>query len=99
MEIIFEWDPIKATQNQQKHRITFERAATIFLDPNQISVFDAEHSDSEDRWATIGVDQNGILLVVIHTYTSTSSSAATIRIISARKASRLETFQYQGTIL
>jgi uncharacterized DUF497 family protein len=44
----FEWDPRKARQNVNKHRVTFERAATIFLDPRALSEFDEEHSRSED---------------------------------------------------
>lgn len=47
----FEWDPIKARENVKKHRVAFERAATIFLDPNALSEFD-EESVIEDRWIT-----------------------------------------------
>ena len=50
--------------------IAFENASTIFLDPRMISVFDTEHSEDEDSWATIGIDKNGILLVVVHTFSS-----------------------------
>jgi len=42
--------------------VTFEQASTIFLDPRMISVFDTKHSEQEDRWATIGIDNNGIWL-------------------------------------
>jgi uncharacterized DUF497 family protein len=40
----FEWDATKARQNVKRHRVTFERAATVFLDPNASSLFDDEHS-------------------------------------------------------
>jgi len=52
----FEWDPQKAKQNLRKHRVSFERAATIFLDPDALTLFDAEHSETEDRWITLGID-------------------------------------------
>ncbi|MEW6543923.1 MAG: BrnT family toxin [Nitrospirota bacterium] len=92
----FEWDPEKARQNVKKHGIAFERAATIFLDPNALSEFDEEHSRNEDRWVTLGLDVAGTLLVVCHTYHAETESSARIRIISARKASAKETTQYRG---
>jgi uncharacterized protein len=91
----FEWDPSKARQNARQHRVTFERAATVFLDPNTLSVFDAEHSQREDRWITLGLDRTGILLVVCHTYREETETSAMIRIISARKATENEVKQYE----
>lgn len=55
---------------------------------------DDDHSDQENRWATIGMDNLGTLLVVIHTYRSESEGDIRIRIISARKATRHEMRQY-----
>ena len=60
-----------------------------------ISVFDSEHSEHEDRWATIGIDKNGILLVVVHTFQQLDVNCCKIRIVSARKAIRKESKQYQ----
>jgi predicted RNase H-like HicB family nuclease len=40
----FEWDPSKAILNLRKHKISFERAAEVFLDPNMLSIEDDEHS-------------------------------------------------------
>lgn len=94
MDYNFEWDPAKAISNRSKHGISFEQAATIFRDPQQISVADDEHSDDEERWATIGFDSQGILLVVIHTYKEDSGDSGRIRIISARRATRHEAGQY-----
>ena len=65
------------------------------LDPRMIAVFDSEHSEYEDRWATIGIDRNGILLVVVHTFQQLDADCCRIRIISARKATRKESKQYQ----
>ena len=89
----FEWDPVKARQNVKKHGVTFERAATIFLDPQALSQFDEEHSQEEDRWVTLGVDRTATLLVVCHTYQEETTISARIRIISARKATRNEAKQ------
>lgn len=94
MNYSFEWDPVKALSNRGKHGVPFERVATVFRDPGQISVPDDEHSDVEDRWATIGLDELGNLLVVIHTFRNVSIDDNRIRIISARKATHHETRQY-----
>ncbi len=90
-----EWDSAKARQNGRKHRITFERAATVFLDPDALSVFDAEHSQDEDRWITLGLDRSGTLLVVCHTYREQTELSARVRIISARKTTTNEAQQYE----
>lgn len=73
----------------------WEQASTIFLDPRMISIFDTGHSEYEDRWATIGIDRNGVLLVVVHTFQQVEAESCRIRIISARKATRKESKQYQ----
>ena len=90
----FDWDPIKARRNGKKHGVTFDRAATIFLDPQALSQFDDEHSADEERWITLGLDAAGVLLVVCHSYKEEKGGRATIRIISARKATRSEGVQY-----
>jgi len=91
----FEWDPIKARLNLKNHRIAFERAATVFLDPEALSVLDEEHSQTEDRWITLGLDRAGTLLVVLHTYREETETSARIRLITARKATKNETKQYK----
>ena len=91
----FEWDPSKARQNLRKHRVSFERAATVFLDVNQVSVLDEEHDEDEERYITLGIDSTGSTLVVVHTFRQTSFSESSIRIISARKAIKAEIKQYQ----
>lgn len=91
----FEWDPAKARQNVKKHKVSFERAATVFLDPRALSELDEEHSSDEERWVTLGLDQTGVLLVVCHTYREETEHYARIRIISTRKATRNEAKQYE----
>jgi uncharacterized DUF497 family protein len=90
----FEWDPRKAHDNQDKHRVTFDEAATVFRDSKALSILDPDHSETEDRWITMGISGKGRLLIVIHTFHEESEDAATIRIISSRKATKQETKTY-----
>ncbi|MBL8050515.1 MAG: BrnT family toxin [Anaerolineales bacterium] len=95
MEYNFEWDPVKEKQNVKKHGINFQRASKVFLDPFAITIFDEEHSEDEDRWVTIGAENNEVLLVVVHTFRDEKLQSAVIRIISARKADKDEAKQYK----
>ena len=95
MRYKFDWDPAKETKNIRKHKVTFRQAATVFRDPNQLSIYDEEHSEVEDRWITIGIDSSGVLRVVVHTFEQISEDVCEIRIISARKATRREARQYR----
>jgi len=61
----FEWDPTKARANLDKHGRAFDEAATVFKDPRAISIFDPDHSETEDRWVTMGISEKGRLLIVI----------------------------------
>jgi len=51
MDLQFEWDDAKAAANVRKHGVSFEEAITVFGDPNAITIFDVEHSETEDRFA------------------------------------------------
>jgi len=62
-------------------------------------VYDEEHSAFEDRWITIGVDQSGILRVVVHTFEQVDPNTYEIRMISARKATRKEENQYTESVI
>ena len=94
MQYNFEWDLAKARQNYRKHKVSFERAVEVFLNPFMLSIFDDEHSRVEDRWITIGKDKNDVPLVVIHTFRETDVKNCRIRIISARRATKKEIKQY-----
>ena len=94
MQYNFEWDPEKAKKNYRKHKVSFERAVQMFLDPNMLSIPDEEHSETEERWITIGVDGNGVPLVVVHTFKELNDETVLIRIISSRKATKVEQKQY-----
>jgi uncharacterized DUF497 family protein len=86
----FEWDRRKATSNQRKHGVSFREAATVFADLLSWTFPDPDHSEVEDRFITICTSQLGNLLVIAHT-----EQAETIRIISARKATRRERWFYE----
>jgi len=90
MNYNFEWDVNKARTNLSKHKISFEGATSVFRDENAISISDEEHSDDEERWLTIGMDEVTRTLVVIHTYISIDENSCNIRLISARKATKKE---------
>lgn len=93
MTIKFEWDSVKADLNKKKHNISFEEAEGVFFDENAIIVHDPDHSDNEDRFVILGISANARLLVVCHCYRQKGNI---IRIISARKATKKESFQYHG---
>lgn len=90
----FKWDPQKAQDNRKKHGITFDEAATVFRDSKALSIFDLDHSETEDIWVTMGISERGRLLIVIHTFREESEVDVTIRIISSRKATKQETKNY-----
>ena len=90
MNYNFEWDVNKARKNLSKHKISFEGATSVFRDEKAISISDEEHSDDEERWLTIGLDEVTRTLVVIHTYISIDENNCNIRLISARKATKKE---------
>ncbi|RJP26985.1 MAG: BrnT family toxin [Candidatus Omnitrophota bacterium] len=86
----FEWDSKKARSNIRKHKVSFEEATTALSDPMAATNADPDHSLNEERFITIGVSIRGRLLVVSHT-----EQGHTIRIISARLASKGERTIYE----
>jgi uncharacterized protein len=86
----FEWGPEKAAGNVRRHRVSFNEAATVLDDPLSTTFPDEAHSEGEMRFVTVGVSQRGRLLVVAHTERND-----TIRIISARRATRREREFYE----
>ncbi len=90
----FEWDPRKARQNRRKHRVSLEQGATVFRDPRAASLYDDEHSETEDRWVTLGLSAGGGLLVVHHTFEEIDAYHVRIRIFSCWKATPNQIRQY-----
>lgn len=90
------WDPAKAASNLAKHGVAFAQAASVLLDPLALTVFDAGHSQDEERWFTLGLSSEGKLLALSHTYQDTGPNRASVRLISAREATRQERRQYEN---
>jgi uncharacterized DUF497 family protein len=86
----FEWDPRKASSNLRKHGVSFDEAATVFLDDLSLTGDDPDHSVSEERYVTFGVSSAGRLLVVAHTERGNRT-----RIITARPATPSERKLYE----
>uniref|UniRef100_A0A831XFA6 BrnT family toxin n=1 Tax=Geobacter metallireducens TaxID=28232 RepID=A0A831XFA6_GEOME len=86
----FEWDSKKAAANLKKHGVSFPEAATVFGDPLSLTFPDPDHSNEENRFVIMGLTSTGRLLVVAHT-----DSNDTVRIISAREATRRERNVYE----
>lgn len=88
----FEWDEKKNTRNRTKHGVSFETAVRVFDDLFQLSRQDRRVS-GEERWQTMGMVGNVVLLVA-HTY-RVEKDEEVIRIISARKATSRERYSYE----
>ena len=83
----FEWDARKDAANRRKHGVSFSEAKTVFFDEDAVEYPDPDHSEDEDRFLLIGTSFRLRVLLVCHCYRARES---TIRIVSARKATRKE---------
>lgn len=89
----FLWDERKNRENARKHGISFEEAEDLFTSGGEyLEIFDASHSETEDRFIAIGPISRGLVLVVW-----TAVDEETIRVISARRATRRERAWYETT--
>ena len=85
----YEWDEKKNRINMRRHNIDFSDVKEMFDYPMLIGL-DAREDYREDRWVGIGILKN-IVAVVIFTEVDDN----TIRIISARKATKHERKKYE----
>lgn len=90
MPVVFEWSAAKAKANVQKHGVSFDEAATVFLDPLALTFPDPDHSGGEEREITIGHTTGRRVVFVSH-----NLRGDRIRIMSARQATRRERRQYE----
>jgi hypothetical protein len=90
-QIRFEWDPRKAKSNEKKHGISFEEAQAVFFDEQALLFEDPQPLHEEERFVLLGLSSSLRLLVVVHALRDGDA----IRIISARKATRLESREYE----
>ena len=86
----FEADPVKATQNFKKHKVSFEEAASVFGDPMAYTFADHDHSVGEERWLMFGMSRMGRVLAIIYT-----ERRGKVRLISARAATKHERRIYE----
>ena len=86
----FEWDKRKAKSNENKHRVSFHEAGTVFGDPLALTFDDPDNSIDEFRLITFGISRLGKKLIVSHT-----NRAKKIRIISAREMTKHEVKIYE----
>ena len=91
--IKFEWDSAKASANLRKHRVSFEEAQSAFYDEFAVQFFDDNSSSEEERFLLLGMSTGARLLLVCH---CEREAGNTIRIISARKATKRESTFYEG---
>ncbi len=90
MAIRFTWNPAKARDNERKHGVPFGEAATAFADPLSLTGLDPDHSEFEQRFIHVGMTSRGRLVLVVHV-----EEGDTIRIVSARNATRRERAKYE----
>lgn len=88
-ELRFEWDARKAADNVRKHGVTFDEAATVFDSRPIQRRYDVVHGP-EEREIVVGWSYKmRLLMVVIY-----EIEEQTIRIISARRATRAEGLRF-----
>jgi hypothetical protein len=82
----FEWDAAKDEVNQQKHGISFAEASELFSSGvDFLEIYDQQHSAEEERFIAVGPISRGLVVIIW-----TEREADTVRIISARKATKRE---------
>jgi uncharacterized DUF497 family protein len=91
MAFTFEWDATKAKANLAKHGVSFDEGLTVFSDPLARLLDDPDHSRDEARFILLGESTARRCLAVAFT----DRRPDRIRLISARKATRLERRQYE----
>ena len=90
MSLLFEWDREKARRNRAKHGVSFDEALTAFADPLGRIFDDPAHSAEETREILVGHSKRRRLLVV-----SFGERVDSVRIISARRATKNERHDYE----
>ncbi|MBQ0720450.1 MAG: BrnT family toxin [Gammaproteobacteria bacterium] len=90
----FEWDSTKAASNRKKHDVSFEEAKSVFYDEFAVQFYDPDSSElEEDRFLMLGLSCESRILLLCH---CERDSGNTIRMISARKATKKERKFYEG---
>ena len=90
MSILF--DPKKNAINLRKHKLSLVEGDGVLNDPFALTVEDTSSKD-EQRFATIGMNTQGSLMIVVWTYRGDD-----IRLISVRRAEPKERRAYEERI-
>jgi uncharacterized protein len=85
----YQWDPDKSDLNHKKHGIDFADAVGVFEDELALTI-KQEVVKNEQRFASVGIDFLGRIIVVVYTYRGDD-----IRLISARPATKTERNVYE----
>lgn len=85
---MFEWDDNKNQSNFEKHQVSFELAIEIFTD--KLMHVSDKVVNGEERSIAIGMVED-VILTVVFTHRGNKH-----RIISARRASKIERAVYYG---
>ena len=86
----FEWHPLKASANLRAHGVRFAEAVTVLEDDYALTREDPD-ATREERFVTLGLSDQGNLLVVVYTY----REPLAIRIISAWRANAKQRKLYE----
>jgi uncharacterized DUF497 family protein len=91
-DLRFDWDPAKARTNARKHGVSFQEAATAFLDEEGLLLEGENNPEGEERFVLLGLGTALRIVVVVHCL---REDERVVRIVSARKASQSELGQYE----
>ena len=91
----YTWDENKNERNFRKHGVWFEEACTVFSDKNALEIYDDQNSSvTEQRYIVLGLSSSPRLLIVVYCERDLDQ----IRLISARKATKKESKDYEKRI-
>ena len=89
----FEWDECKRNENVAKHGIDFADIPEVFDGPMLVRL-DTRHEYGEDRWVGMGLLRSTVAVIVYIEW----EDEETVRIISARRATRHENKKFYKRI-
>ncbi|WP_372364980.1 BrnT family toxin [Candidatus Uabimicrobium sp. HlEnr_7] len=90
-ESSYVWYSDKAKKNHQKHKVSFEEAASVFHHPLAQTIADTLHSFNYERFITVGWSNKQRIIIVVYREWNDA-----INIISARRATSGERKSYQA---
>lgn len=88
----FDWDAGNERKSEEKHTVGQSEAEQVFFNQPLLVLADQKHSQNEERYHALGINNDGRLLHI--TFTLRSANAL-IRVISARDMHRKERSIYE----